>query len=640
MNSDRIRSVGLSALVVLSLIVVVAPATAAPTDHTGQPSVQTQPTTITGCTVIDQSGSYQLATNVSANGTCIEITASDVHFDGQGYTLEDTDSNSGGNGIEVGSDNGQLSNVTVTDVRLAGWAWGEFGSNAAAIRMQRVDDARITDVTVSGGDRGLRLRRVTNTTIENVDIDRVGNHAIYRDRSSNNNTLSSSSVTQANRRSLLVQSSSNNSFEDNELLSSGNDNVRLAGGSNWNTFVDNEVVGSGYLDPCISVGTTGSNLVFRNNTVGGCGGHGITLSQSGSNFLLVDNNVSGNNGHGIRLNRLTNATLRNNTALANGGHGINLQRSANHTVVDNYARENERFGINLYDVRGTTLRTNTVASNQNGGLRLVSGSANNTLVGNTVLNFPRPGVITFPTGIRLNTADDNELRDNTVENAYIGIEVNNSANGNTLVDNRVNNTDSALWTFVTANSNGTTVDSLDIGDSPAAGTTLSFSAYNASISPNTTAPANADATAVDRYVTVGRMGDGAFANLSVHYESGDVSGVNESLLALWVADGSGWTELEDSAVNTRAMTVTENLTTVGDASAVGVFATDSGESHAVDLPSTPTPTATESGSAQATGSTPATGSETATSGGNGPGFDAIAGVLALLACALLLRRES
>jgi len=134
------------------------------------------------------------------------------------------------------------------------------------------------------------------------------------------------------------------------------------------------------------------------------------------------------------------------------------------------------------------------------------------------------------------------------------------------------------------------------------------------------------------------MGDGAFANLSVHYESGDVSGVNESLLALWTADGASWTELDESAVNTRERTVTANLTPIVDAATVGVFATDSGESHAIDLPSTPTPTATVSESTPATGS--ATESATATTGSSGPGFDAVAGVLALIACVLLLRRES
>lgn len=659
MNRDWTRSVALSALVVLSVLAMVTPAAGAPADHAAvdRPegvSLQTETTTITDCTVIDQSGSYELGSNLSSDGTCIEITASDVHLDGQGHTLDNTNTSAAGTGIEVNATNGRLSNVTITDVRLTSWAWSGFGNIGVAVRMDHVDDASITDLNVTGADRGLRLVNVTNSTITGNEITQANNRGVYMDQRSDNNTFTSNTIRQADNRGLLVHSSSNNTFEDNEIAGSGDDNVRLAFGSNWNTFVDNEISQSGYLEHCISVGTANSNLVFRHNTIDGCGGQGVSLSQSGENFSIVDNTVNGTNNHGIRVNRLSNATIANNTVSGAGGHGINVQRSANHTVVDNDVRENERFGINLNDVNTTAVRNNTVADNENGGLRLVSGSANNTVAGNTVLNYPRPGVVTFPTGIRLQSAEYNELRNNTVENSHIGIEVNESADDNTLVDNRVNNTEPALWTFVTTNSNGTTVDSLDIGPSTADNTTLSAGAYNVSISPNASAPANPDGTDIGRYVTVESMGDGAYVNLSVHYESGDVSGVNESLLALWTHNGTGWTEIDASAVNTRAMTVSANVTTASanttNVSTVGVFATDGGESHAVELPSTPTPTATETPtdadpSSTDTGTT-ATAAPTdgqaaeTTTGGSGPGFGVVAGVLALVGCALALRRQN
>lgn len=645
------RSVGLSLLVVVSLLAISVPAATAAdrpaVDRTDQQALQTPATTITGCTVIDESGHYQLGSDISADGTCIEITASDVVLDGQGHTVSDIDSNTAGNGIVVNSTSGRLSNVTIRDVTLTNWAWDDFGNNARSIYLQGVDDATITSVNITGGDYGIRWRNVTDSGIEDTRIAQTSDNAVYIDRNSENNTLAGNNITQAGDRGLLMQSSTNNTVHANQIAGSSNENVRLAGGANRNTFTDNVIHNSGFTDNCISAGTTASRLVIRNNTLTACGAHGIGLSQSGSNSVIEDNTVNGSSNHGIRLNRLDNATVRNNTASFNDGHGINVQRSSNVTVADNDARENERFGINLYDMTGTAVRNNTVASNENGGLRLVSGSSNNTLVDNTVLNFAREEVVSFPTGIRLRTADDNELRNNTVENAYIGIEVNESATGNTFVDNRVNNTATALWTFVTTNSDDTTVDSLAIGDSSAADTTLSFGAYNVSLTTNTSAPANPDATAIDRYATVESMGEGSFVNLSVHYTSDDVSAVNDSLLALWTHGDSGWTELEESAVNTRERTVSANVTNV---STVGVFATDDGDSHAIDLPPTPTPTdsdpatATPAADTTATGSAPsetqAGESEATTTGGSGPGFDAVAGVLALLACALLLRRES
>ncbi|MDS0281217.1 right-handed parallel beta-helix repeat-containing protein [Haloarcula onubensis] len=633
--NSGLRSVGLSALLVLSVVAMTSPA-AAVTASADSQSQQADATTITGCTVIDESGHYRLAVNVSTDGTCIEITASDVVFDGQGHTINDIDRNAGGNGIEVNvGATGRLSNVTIRDVRLTNWVWNDFGSNGIGLRMERVDDASITDVTVVGSDHGIRLRNVTGTTITDTAVSQVNNHGIYMDRNADNNTLSSNTITQAGRRGLLLQSSSNNTVEASTIAGSGNENVRLASGSNHNTFADNEIYRSSYPDGCVDVSTTASHLVFRNNSVFGCGGHGISFSQAGSHSLLVGNNVSANRNHGIRLNRLRNVTVRENTANHNGGHGINLQRSANHTVTDNYARENERFGINLYDVDGATLRENTVASNENGGLRFVSGSANNTVVDNTVLNYAREEVVSFPTGIRLRTADDNELRGTVVENAYVGIEINESADGNTLVDTRVTDAGTARWTLVTTASTGTTVESLDIGPSSADNTTLSFGAYNVSLAPNTSAPANPDAAAIGRYVTVESMGAGAFLDLSMQYESGDIAGVNESLLALWTYDG-GWTEREESAVNTRAMTVQANVTVPA---TVGVFATDDGDSHAVALPSTPSSTATATETATDPATDASAGTAPATTGGNGPGFDAVAGLVALVACALWLRRQ-
>ena len=645
----------LAGLLVLAVVAIAGPAVAV-TDDTGSQPQQAEPTTVTDCTVIDRAGRYQLAADIDTDGTCIEITASDVYFDGAGHSINDIDPNSGGNGIEVNANaTGRVSNVTVTDVRLTNWVWNDFGSTGMALRMERVDGATVTDLNVTGGNHGIRLRNVTESTIARNDVSQVNNHGVYVDRNSDGNTLSENTITQADRRGLLLQSASNNTVDDNLIAGSGNENVRLASGSNHNTFTDNEIYQSSYPDGCVAVATTATHLVFRNNSVYGCGGYAISFSQAGSDSLIEDNTVNSSTNHGIRLNRLDNVTVQNNTASFNDGHGINVQRSTNVTVVDNYARENVRFGINLYDMRETVVRNNTVASNENGGLRLVSGSSNNTLVDNTVLNFARAEVASFPTGIRLRTADDNRFRNNTVENAYIGIEVNESANGNTLVDTRVNNTATALWTVVTTNSEDTTVESLDIGDSSATNTTLSFRAYNVTLAPNTTAPANPDATAIDRYAAVGSIGDGSFLNLSMHYESGDVTAVNESLLAIWTYD-AGWTELDASAVDTRATTVSVNVTNIADVhasngSTVGVFATDDGDSHAIERPDTPTPTPTTlvtdtptdemetTENAPETSGPAADQSATPTSGGSGPGFDIVAGVLAFVACALLLRRE-
>ena len=143
-----------------------------------------------GCTVIDQSGSYALTSDLSFDtGNCIQIRASDVRFDGRGHTIEgigfdDVPTKSGdqylpyGRGISANG-TGPLTNITVLNTSLIGVAGG--------VAFQDVEDGEIADVTVRRaanssfiagiavvGDNGSREIDVVDSVVDGRDTESVG----------------------------------------------------------------------------------------------------------------------------------------------------------------------------------------------------------------------------------------------------------------------------------------------------------------------------------------------------------------------------------------------------------------------------------------------------------------------------------
>ncbi|QPV63635.1 right-handed parallel beta-helix repeat-containing protein [Halosimplex litoreum] len=532
-------------------------------------------TELASCGVIDRPGSYDLVSDLSSNGTCIEITASDVTLDGQGHTLEGLDPDVDKIGIYGNGTADGLTNVTVTDVELTGWRHDGFGTTGHALYLERVNHSAITDVSVTGGDIGVHLRTAADNRLDNVSIEGTKNVGLHLQNGADWNTVVDSAVVDAEERGVRLSSASNNTVRASEIRSSGAENVRLAWAANDNVFVDNVVSGTSWGDTSISVGQSGSGLEFRNNTVTGSSGHGFGLSQAGSDYLFANNTVSGNDGHGIRLNRAANATIRDNTVAASGGHGINLQRSSGHTVADNVVRDSERYGVNLNDVDDAVVAENTIERGTNGGVRLFAGSSSNELRDNAISNAPPTGVTAFPTGIQLRDADDNRIVGTEIDNAWRGIDVNASSDDNTIANTAVNNTASATRSVTLSGSVGTSVESLALSDPSASNVTLSFEGYNVSVAPAASPPDNPDGTGIGRTVDVASVGGAnAFLDLTLRYEAGDVAGLDATTLGLWRHGASGWERTADAAHDIGARTLDGNVTDVGasaDSVVVGAF---------------------------------------------------------------------
>ncbi|EMA39254.1 NosD domain-containing protein [Halococcus hamelinensis] len=110
-------------------------------------------TAIDSCTTIDSPGTYTLDSDLSADSTCIQITASDVTLDGDGHTIE---GGSSGVGVEVSGDS-TLSGVTVKNVETTGFTRG--------ILFQNAEDGTIAGSTTTDATEGITLLSTDDTTV-------------------------------------------------------------------------------------------------------------------------------------------------------------------------------------------------------------------------------------------------------------------------------------------------------------------------------------------------------------------------------------------------------------------------------------------------------------------------------------------
>ncbi|ESP88028.1 hypothetical protein K933_10769, partial [Candidatus Halobonum tyrrellensis G22] len=153
---------------------------------TGQAAAATQ--SVSSCTTIDESGTYELTSDVDAGGeTCFDIRASDVTLDGNGYTVTGAGGSERAFGVFVNGTEASVSNVTVTDVSVNRWFIGYHVRGASDVTIADttavddrfygywvvtsdgvdIEDAVARDHTRSEGE-GVSIIRSTDMVLDNV----------------------------------------------------------------------------------------------------------------------------------------------------------------------------------------------------------------------------------------------------------------------------------------------------------------------------------------------------------------------------------------------------------------------------------------------------------------------------------------
>ncbi|WP_255191394.1 right-handed parallel beta-helix repeat-containing protein [Natronobeatus ordinarius] len=485
---------------------------------------------ITECTVIDEPGEYELTTDINATETCIEITADDVHFDGNNHTVSGDDS---GSGVLVTGVEG----VTVTNVTVEGWYTG--------VAFDGVEDSAVTNSTaVANGEYGFLFEDSSNNDV-------YGNQA------------------------------SENAFEG-EFRTRGND-LYFDEGSDHNDVRDNVAVGN--LEQGLATDERGIYVrdgegnTLEHNTARDHADWGIRVDEPNT---VVNNTAINSSGIGIDVGG-DDAVVSDNYVAENGEFGIHVRSSSENTVVENNTIESNYDGIGIRTgAANTTVTGNTIQANENEGIILGRESTDTTLSENTLLGNENAG-------IHLQGAINTTLASNVVTGGGVGVLVSDfetsmgtqfRSTDTDLDDTTIHDTDEAAL-VVENDSERTSAEGLDIGASTAANTTLSFEAHNVRVDPvdpgalpDPTPPENK--TSIDRYFEAEPTSDerGELLHLELGYVAGDLEGVDFETLSLWTfdADEGEWEPIADSSVDPERGVVTANVT---EFSTFGAFATPS-----------------------------------------------------------------
>ncbi|QLD91182.1 right-handed parallel beta-helix repeat-containing protein [Natronomonas salina] len=245
------------------------------------------PTEIDDCTVVDESGEYELTEDVETDQTdsCIEIRADDVTIDGNGHVLQGPGADQNGTGIDLHSD-GDNSGLVVRNVEIAGWSTGLYAGG----------DYELEDAVVRDNGDGLHhhqggAERLENVTVENNDR---GMYSMMAGTSGTDVTVRENGV------GIVGEDGGNYGLESSRL-------------------VDNDEAGAKILHS--------SQLNLSDSTVSGNGGHGLYFPPYGFPVwgYVENTTVTDNGGDGIHVAndvhdpvRLVDVTVRNND-----GHEVN-----------------------------------------------------------------------------------------------------------------------------------------------------------------------------------------------------------------------------------------------------------------------------------------------------------------------------
>jgi len=368
---------------------------------------------ISSCTTISSNGSYLLNQSIINSGetNCINITASNVTFDGQGNTIDGLDA-ANTYGVYVYNSTTAQTNVTVQNLNLTDWYYGIYYGNS--------QNGSIVNNTAISNIFGIYLYVSSNNTLSNNTVN-SNNYGIYINMDSNYNNISNNTANSNGVFGIILQSSSKNTISKNTMTSNVH-SFHLDGGqdSHFNNTIDitNTVDGK----PVYYI-KSGSNTTYDSSS-----NAGIFYCIWCDNITIKDL-IFTKNGYGVFFWKTSNSKIENVNAISNS-YGIRLVYSSNNIIANNTASgPYQTFGIILLSSSNNTLINNTAWSNS-GGILLTSSSSN-TLNNNTANSNGD--------GISLDFSNNNNISNNTASsNSLYGIRL-YSSNGNTIYNNYFRN---------------------------------------------------------------------------------------------------------------------------------------------------------------------------------------------------------
>jgi PGF-pre-PGF domain-containing protein len=417
---------------------------------------------VTAPTNITFPGTYVLRTNIfnTTAGTCINISSSNVIFDGSGYTIDGRDT-ANSIGIYVYNATVPLVNVTIRNVTLNDWYHGVYFRNVhggiadnltatsntgQGVQVSASTGCTLANLTLRGNRYGVNLTGGSEHVLDVV----AANGSTYGIilSLSDRNTVTRSNVSSNTNSGMYLTQSHGNTMTGTVATGNTNNGISLATSHN-NTIAGGTMQANPYgmnILSCMNT-TISGNIADMNSNTGiylvSSGSGSITANSasrntnngiylSGSSNNTVSGNAANSNQYGIRLASSSDCVLSANAANSNSNSGFYVTSSYNTTLSQNTAQSNQ-YGFSLTTAGNTTLSANSASANTNTGITLTTAH-NSSLVSNTANSNPNIGIL-------LTTSNNCTLAENTANgNTNYGVRLTTSHGGNITSTTATGNT--------------------------------------------------------------------------------------------------------------------------------------------------------------------------------------------------------
>lgn len=260
-------------------------------------------TSVTLPCTITQSGNYRLTSSWTGTGNPLEIDASNVIFDAQGYLINLTSATYGNIGVRIDASNDLVENAVITG--------GFHGFYAAA-----VNNFTIQNSEVNCSDVGVEVTSSNDFVLDNCTFSNMVGYGVY-----------------AGMAATVF------SIENTEISNVGNVGAYLAScvSFNVNNLLVNNCTNTG-LDTFSATNFSVTNSTFENvaNSFG-------VFSDKASNFVIRNSNFL-NDKFGMHANQINNGTIAANVFSGDGAEVYNTgafeSGDSNCTVTDNVFIDN------------------------------------------------------------------------------------------------------------------------------------------------------------------------------------------------------------------------------------------------------------------------------------------------------------
>ncbi|MFH1393589.1 MAG: right-handed parallel beta-helix repeat-containing protein [Candidatus Micrarchaeota archaeon] len=494
-------------------------------------------TTLTDCALIDDSGTYALANDVSGapieadepfgiNWTCIKIAAPDVVFDCAGFTIAN-DGTADATGIIInGSTTFDYLNVTIQNC-----------------------------LGVNSYETGIMIYRSYNATLTNSSAFNNTDTGIYIDRTANA-TISGNVGYNNTDMGMYVRCDycevSNNIAYLNDRLRGFQIRGSFANFIN-NTAYDND--GDGFFGTYVQDSNFTFNRAWNNSDYGVYLNDCNRNNASGNEIFNSTNN--GMHWYYGQYNNISNNTFYNNFASGFYFEGMD----ADNNFFENVAYNNSDHGFFIDSSENIYLLNNSAFDNTLSGFYSES-SQYDELEDNLAFNNGECGFDWY------STDDDNFTMNKAYGNGAYGIVLNRSTNVNVSHIHLFNNTLGALYARATAATEDILLINVTV-DNPF-GTMVNYTSLDITdtINVNTaflvkwaSLPAALPATArslAQKWVNITNAeGVTSIDTIVWNWLNSESAGFDETLFEIWKHDGSTYTDA-GATLNTGANTLTLN----------------------------------------------------------------------------------